>query len=114
MSAEDQSPIARKIRELAAKLAEDHTLDNAADAEEYQHQIECGLAEAVVDILDFDLPRLFYWFGFCFISFGVDPTNERISALLDALENEVSNQSDAEFEKEKGEEGDEWKGGPEA
>lgn len=98
MSAEDQSPIARKIRLLAAKLAEDHTLDDSSDAEEYQHQIECGLADAVVDILDFDLPRLIYWFGHCFIQFGLDPLDARIAALLDALENEVANQLDASEE----------------
>ena len=71
-----------------------------SDAENYDFQVLTGLSDAVVEVIDYDIEKLFYWFGYCLLGFGVDPCDDRISALMDALKNEVITQSDKAMEEE--------------
>lgn len=48
----------------------------------------------MVEIIDFRPDRLLYWFGYCLINFGLDASDPRLCALMDALENEVEDQLD--------------------
>ena len=93
-----------EIRALAGQLGElyHREQEGPSDAEHYDFQVLVGLANATVGITDFDPSKLFYWLGYCIIGFGLD-VDPRISALMDALEHEVTNQLEAMFEKEEGE-----------
>ena len=77
-----------KLRELAGAIGSQDELENAPDAENYDFQVQTGLAEAVVKIMDYDSGKLIFWIGRCLIQFGLNP-NDRIKALLDALAHEV-------------------------
>jgi hypothetical protein len=96
---EDQ--LIHEIRLLAGQLGELHhrEQEGPSDAEHYDFQVMVGLAKATVEITDFDPEKLFFWLGFCFIGLGLD-VDPRISALMDALKNEVSDQLDTLFEDE--------------
>jgi hypothetical protein len=50
------------------------------------------LADAITEIQGNDPEKLFHWFVYCLIGFGLDSLNPRISALIDALEREVYSQ----------------------
>jgi hypothetical protein len=93
-----------QIRELAGQLGELHhrEQEGPSDAEHYDFQVMVGLANATVDITDFDPDKLFYWLGYCIIGLGLD-MDPRICALKDALENEVNEQLDKLIESEEGE-----------
>ncbi|MES2658129.1 MAG: hypothetical protein V4689_05900 [Verrucomicrobiota bacterium] len=90
-----------KIRELAGKIGvlEKMELPGAADSKEYCFQVRSGLSTAVTEILDLDLGAQMHFFRYCLARF-VDPDNDRIAALLDALENEIESQMDDHEEKE--------------
>ena len=78
-----------EIRKIAGKIGSDQAdLDDACDAENYDFQVQTGLSEVVSEILDYNPSKLIFWFGYCLINCGLDP-DQRIGALLDALEREV-------------------------
>lgn len=84
------------IRELSGKIGmlEKMEWPGAPDSKEYCFQVRSGLATAVNEILDFDFAAQMQFFRYC-ISRFVDPDNERIAALLDALQNEIEEQMDS-------------------
>lgn len=88
MTNDEPSPLAREIRVLAGKLAADTTLEKSSDSEEYDFQVQIGLADAVVDILDFNPYKLGTWFGYCLIALGLE-IDDRLEGLLHALRDEV-------------------------
>lgn len=96
--------IITQIRILAGELgAIENELENVADAENYDFQVQTGLSEAVTEIFDGDVFLAIRWFGFCLISCGVD-ADPRVTCLLDSLNREV----DSQFERKESEyEGDE-------
>ncbi len=96
---EDQ--LIHQIRLLAGQLGELHHSEQQgpSDAEHYDFQVMVGLANAAVEITDFAPEKLFYWLGYCLIALGLD-VDPRVSALMDALENEVNVQIDTLFENE--------------
>ncbi len=63
-----------------------------SDCDQADYKIQTGLAHAVVESLEkqksSDAYDLIHWFGFCLIKSGYD-TDDRITALLDALRNEL-------------------------
>ena len=63
-----------------------------SDCDQADYKIQTGLAHAVVESLEkqksSDAYDLIHWFGFCLIKLGYD-TDDRITALLDALRNEL-------------------------
>lgn len=89
-----------KIRELAGMLGEmnDSKPVSKSDAENYEDKVLTGLSDAVVEVIDHNIEKLFYWFGYCMLGFEVDPLNDRISVLMEALENEVIKQRDKAME----------------
>lgn len=97
MNEKQRSAIIQQIRALAGQLgADDHPeQDGPSDAEHYDFQVMVGLALAVVEAIDMNPSKLFYWFGFCLIDFGLDGSDPRIQALMDALYREVESQLDA-------------------
>jgi len=99
-----EEELSRQIRILAGQLGEIHhrEQEGSSDAEHYDFQVLVGLANATVEITDFNPEKLFYWLGYCIIGLGAD-IDPRISALMDALKNEVVSQLDA-IEEEDGEE----------
>ena len=86
----------QQIRTLAGELGRigKNDLPEAPDAEEYDFQVQVGLAEAAVEIMDTDVSGIAGWFVFCLIQYGIDP-DDRIKALRDALAREVMSQMDA-------------------
>ena len=92
-----------QIRKLAGQLGElmDSEPVDPSDAESYDFQVMTGLARATVDITDFDPEKLYKLLGYCIIGLGLE-INPRISALMDALRNEVNDQLDELLESEKG------------
>ncbi len=88
-----------QIRSLAGQLGElDHReQEGPSDAEHYDFQVMVGLANATVDITNFDPDKLFYWLGYCILRLGLD-VDPRIRALMDALQNEVNTQLDTMLE----------------
>ena len=66
--------------------------ESFSECEKIAYKIQTGLAHAVVDTLEktrsTNVPDLIHWFGFCLINMGYD-TDDRITALLDALRNEL-------------------------
>jgi hypothetical protein len=93
---EAESQIIEEIRRLAGTLG--HDCDERLDSEAYAAQVETGLAQAVVEILDKSPEGLVHWFGHCLIQYsfwGESETKQaRIMALLDALGNEAQNQAE--------------------
>jgi hypothetical protein len=82
-----------KLRGIAGEIG---SIDNeqplSSDADSYDLQVLSGLSDAVVTILD-DVPSKFFsWIDYCLISYGLGFPNPRITALIDALENEVYSQ----------------------
>ena len=90
-----------QLRLIAGEIgAMDNELDGAGDAENYEFQVHVGLANAIVEVLDYDTDKVITWlFGYCLIQLGVEP-NDRIAALLDALKREVEVQLDEAFDDE--------------
>lgn len=84
-----------RIRKLAGKIGSYQNIEKGSDAENYEFQVDVGLAEAVSDIQGYDPQKLIYWFGFCIIRLGAN-CDERIQALLDALEREINSQFENE------------------
>jgi hypothetical protein len=93
MDKENQrSEIVRQIRRLAGELgAIEDELENVADAENYDFQVQTGLAAAVTEILEDNPFSAIRWFGYCLISCGVE-ADPRIICLLDSLDREVDSQ----------------------
>jgi hypothetical protein len=84
------------IRDLAGVLGESNKLSSRqADAVEYEHQVKCGLATAVMDIITLSPWQLKYFVGLCAIRLGLGRPDQRIHALLDALERELEAQLEA-------------------
>ena len=82
-----------KIRSLAGQLgATRYESPDVADAENYESQVQVGLACSAVEILDYDSSKVAEWFGHCLIACGVeiDPLTE---ALLDALESKLESRA---------------------
>ncbi|MEI6819326.1 MAG: hypothetical protein WCL19_06960 [Verrucomicrobiota bacterium] len=96
-----EEQLIHEIRSLAGQLGELHhrEQEGPSDAEHYDFQVMVGLANATIDITNFDPEKLFYWLGYCIIGLGLD-MDPRISALIDALENEVNAQLDILLEDE--------------
>lgn len=101
MSTNEEKTIIRQIRELAGKLGilEKMEWPGAADSSEYDFQVRCGLATTVCEILDHDLAALTQFYRYCLAGI-VDPDNPRIAALMEALQNEIEAQSEAEEDDE--------------
>jgi len=79
----------QEIRSLAGRLGEmGGDLENVADAENYDFQVQTGLASATAQILEGNPFKAIVWFGHCLISCGVEP-DERIKCLLDSLSREI-------------------------
>jgi hypothetical protein len=97
MEEEDKLEIIHQIRTLAGQLGEDEhpDQDGPSDAEHYDFQVMVGLANATVEIIDYQPDRLLYWLGYCLINLGLDASNPRLSALMDALMSEVESQIEA-------------------
>lgn len=98
-----EEELINQIRALAGQLGElDHReQEGPSDAEHYDFQVMVGLANATIGITDFNPTKLFYWLGYCILGLGLD-VDPRISALMDALENEVNTQLDILIEDEEG------------
>lgn len=84
----------KQLREIAGEIGEiECHLPGTPDAEEYNFQVQVGLATAVVEILDTDFAGISKWFGFCLIRYGIKP-DRVIQALHDALIRQVDDQID--------------------
>ena len=93
---ERQEPLILKLREIAGQIGEiENEIPEACDAENYDFQVKIGLATSIVEILDYDIPQIVHWFGWCLMRCGGIEIDPRIDALLDALANEVECQSEA-------------------
>lgn len=89
METEPKLDLILKIRALAGQVGGlDNDLQDACDADNYDFQVQVGLAESIVEILDYDPSKTVQWFGYCLVQFGLG-SNDRANALLDALEREV-------------------------
>jgi hypothetical protein len=65
---ERQKALILKIRELAGEVGSIDDPDPGwHDADNYDHQVQTGLATAVVEILDYAPPGLVHWFGICLL-----------------------------------------------
>jgi hypothetical protein len=91
-AANDMKRIGR-IRELAGQIgATRFESPQMADAENYESQVQIGLALSATEILDYDSSRVVECFGHFLIACGVeiDPLTE---ALLNALESKLESRS---------------------
>ena len=95
-----------QIQSLAGQFGELMNSEpvDPSDAESYDFQVMTGLARATVEIIDFDPAKLFAYLEYCIIDLGLRNMdhNPRISALKDALENEVHDRLVELRESEKG------------
>jgi len=74
-----------------------NNLEKAADAEDYEFQVETGLAVAAASILQDDIDKIITWLGYCMIDLGYEP-NDRVAALMDALRRELYEQEEEDSE----------------
>ena len=69
-------------------------LEEASDADNYESQIQVGLAKAVVDTMfKSKHADLVHWFGHCIIASGHE-VDDRIDALLDSLSRELESREE--------------------
>lgn len=80
-----------RIRKLAGEIGSHRNIEKLSDSENYEFQVDTGLAQAVAHIQGFDPARLIYWFVFCLIDLDLE-VDDRLRALLDALEREIQSQ----------------------
>ncbi len=93
---EKQEPLILQLRELAGQIGEiENEIPEAWDAENYDFQVQIGLATSIVEILDYDIQKVIRWFSYCLMNCGGIEIDPRVDALLDALANEVECQSEA-------------------
>lgn len=100
-----EKALIQKIRELAGEIGQLQKMEcpGAPDAKEYCFQVRCGLSSAVSEILDYEPAAISQFHRYLLAGF-VNPDNPRIAALLDALDNEIESQIDAEDEQQEGDE----------
>jgi hypothetical protein len=88
-----------QLRKIAGKIGELQSpgaySPSAADADDYDFKIQLGLAQAVVEIFDYDLSEAINWFGYCLIQLDMNHDYRRTDTLLDALKRELYAQDDA-------------------
>lgn len=85
----NDSPLIHQIRELAGQVgAMRYDYPHMNDSENYESQIQVGLACSAAEILEHNPSRVVEWFGHCLIACGlrIDLPTE---SLLDALETEM-------------------------
>ena len=97
MNPEEKKAAIESIRQIAGQIGAKHTLDKAPDAEEYEFQVFIGMAEAVAEVLDHKEGSFSHWLGFLILATGL-PSDPRLDALIDALENEIELQWDKVLE----------------
>ena len=98
-----EKELVHQLRLIAGEIgAMNNELDGGSDSENYEFQVHVGLANAIVEVLDYDTDKVITWlFGYCLIRLGVT-NDDRIAALLDALKREVEVQLDEAFDDEDG------------
>lgn len=84
-----------RIRKLAGQIGASVKLENSSDSENYGFQVLSGLADAAVEILEYNPCDLIDFFGACLENLGVNPKS-RIGFFLCALHDEVHDQLDEE------------------
>jgi hypothetical protein len=99
---ETSMKLIEQIRVLAGELGIHEKADwpGAIDSDEYDYQVRCGLSTATVEILDFSPGAICQYFRYLLAGF-VDPDNDRVASLLDALIAEIYQQLDSEEDGEK-------------
>jgi hypothetical protein len=93
-----------QIRNLAGQIGEINHSEQVgkSDAEDYDFKVLTGLANATVEVIDFDPGKLLHWVGYCLIGLGAD-IDPRVQSLMDALVNEVMNQLENQDDEENNE-----------
>lgn len=84
-----------QIRALAGQVGAVHyDAPDVADSENYESQVQVGLACSAASILGYDSSRLVEWFGHCLIACGVE-IDASTESLLNDLESKMESRTGA-------------------
>ena len=85
--------VARACGEIGSLTAGDLS-DDTSDVENYEFQIQTGLADAVVNaVFKMKHADIIHWFGYCLIASG-HQVDDRLQVLLDSMDRELESRMD--------------------